>query len=193
MGTQVTAARQTMAEKRLEAMRHPLRAAVLRILDERAASPAEMARDLKQLDVSNVSYHTKRLVELDCAELVYERKVRGAVEHIYKGTERHMLDLEQWQELAATHPEITDHLAAEFMQLIINDFVLGTKAEIGRDENFHITRTPMVLDLEGLKEGVAAYERFRLEMLEVQDRALARGGRNFPVSSSLALFRTADY
>jgi hypothetical protein len=182
-----------MAEKRLEAMRHPLRAAVLRILDERAASPVEMARELKQLDVSGVSYHTKRLVELDCAELVYERKVRGAVEHVYRGTERHLLDLEQWQELVEANPEIADHLVGEFMQLIIDDFGLGLEAKVGRDENFHITRTPMVLDLEGLQEGVKAYERFRLEMLEVQDRALARGGRNFPVSSSLALFRTGDY
>jgi len=183
----------TMAEKRLEAMRHPLRASVLRILDERAASPAEMARDLGEDEVSGVSYHTKRLVELDCAELAYERKVRGAVEHIYRGTERHLLDLEQWQELADSQPEIADHLAAEFMQLIIDDFVVGVREEIGRDENFHITRTPMLLDLQGLEEAVEEYEQFRLRMLDLQDRALARGGRTIPISSSLALFRTGTY
>lgn len=188
-----TVAEMTMAEKRLEAMRHPLRASVLRILDERAASPAEMARDLGEDEVSGVSYHTKRLVELDCAELAYERKVRGAVEHIYRGTERHLLDLEQWQELADSQPEIADHLAAEFMQLIIDDFVVGVREEIGRDENFHITRTPMLLDLQGLEEAVEEYEQFRLRMLDLQDRALARGGRTIPISSSLALFRTGTY
>lgn len=75
-------------------MSHPLRAAILRILAERAASPAEMARELRA-ELSNVSYHTKQLVQFECAELVGTRPVRGALEHVYRATEHHLVDSEE--------------------------------------------------------------------------------------------------
>jgi hypothetical protein len=189
-----TQVEQTMAENRLLAVQHPLRASILRILDERASSPGEMARELREPDVSKVSYHTRRLEKLGCAELVYTRKgKRGSVEHIYRGTERHLLDTAQWRELVRQKPELTEHLVGEYMQAIIDDFVTGCGVGVGTDENFHITRTPTLLDMSGLEEAVELFERFRLEMLDLQDRALARGGRTFTVSSSLALFRTSPY
>lgn len=76
-------------------MSHPLRAAILRILVERTASPAEMARELGE-ELSNVSYHTKQLVRFQCAEPVDTRPARGALEHFYRATERHLIDTEEW-------------------------------------------------------------------------------------------------
>src|SRR3954454_2115528 len=90
--------RQKAAQNRIKAMNHPLRAALLRILVERTSSPAEMAREMDE-DLSNVSYHTKQLVELECAELVATRPVRGALEHFYRATERHLLYMDEWEEL----------------------------------------------------------------------------------------------
>lgn len=98
------------SENRSRARSHPLRAAILRILAERTASPAEMARELGE-ELSNVSYHAKQLVQLECAELVGMRQARGAVEHFYRATERHLIDTEEWlvldeqglQEVVATH------------------------------------------------------------------------------------------
>ena len=83
--------RRKATENRIKAMSHPLRASILRILAERTASPAEMARELDE-ELSNVSYHTKQLVTFECAELVSTRPVRGALEHFYRATERHLLD-----------------------------------------------------------------------------------------------------
>ena len=54
-----------------------------------------MARELDE-ELSNVSYHTKQLVEFECAELVSTRPVRGALEHFYRATERHLIDTEEW-------------------------------------------------------------------------------------------------
>jgi DNA-binding transcriptional ArsR family regulator len=92
--------RRRASENRLKAISHPLRAAILRILAERTASPAEMARELGE-ELSNVSYHAKQLVRFECAEMVGIRPARGALEHFYRATERPLIDIEEWLTLDA--------------------------------------------------------------------------------------------
>jgi DNA-binding transcriptional ArsR family regulator len=185
--------RRKAIENRIKAMNHPLRAAVLDILANRIASPAEMARELDE-ELSNVSYHTKQLVGFECAELVSTRPVRGALEHFYRGTERHLLDVEEWEEI---EPLIGEGLVCEFMQNILNDFVVSARAKvIGSDAEFHLTRTPLVLDQQGIKEALEAHERTRLEVLDIEARSTARmvksdeEGTN--VSSSQGCFKMPD-
>ena len=182
--------RRKATENRIKAMSHPLRSSVLRILADRTASPAEMARELDE-ELSNVSYHTKQLVEFECAELVSTRPVRGALEHFYRATERHLLDTEEWDEL---DPLIAEDLVCEFMQKILDDFVISARAGvIGSDAEFHLTRTPLVLDAEGMKEALAAHERARVEILEAEARSAARmvesGEAGTNVSSSQGCFK----
>ncbi|HEX4670096.1 MAG TPA: winged helix-turn-helix domain-containing protein [Solirubrobacterales bacterium] len=166
-------------QNRLDAVSHPLRAAMLRILVERTASPVEMARELGERSVPNVSYHAKRLVALDCAELVEERKVRGAVEHRYRATERHLVETDEWDELVAKSPELAQHLVGEYMQAILDDFTASVRARmIGSNENFHLTRTPMVVDAEGLRNGMEIQERCRLELLENERLSAERRSKN---------------
>lgn len=170
-------------------MSHPLRAAILRILSERTASPVEMARELDE-ELSNVSYHTKQLVEFECAKLVGTRPARGALEHFYRATERHLIDTEEWEEL---DPVIAEDLVCEFMQKILDDFIASARAGIvGADKNFQLTRTPLVLDEQGMQEVLAAHERTRLEILEIESSSAARlvesGERGTSVSSSQACF-----
>jgi DNA-binding transcriptional ArsR family regulator len=182
--------RRKATENRIKAMSHPLRATILRILVERTASPAEMARELDE-ELSNVSYHTKQLVEFECAELVSTRPVRGALEHFYRATERHLLVMEEWEEL---DPIMAEDLVCEFMQKILDDFVASARAGIvGSDENFHLTRTPLVLDGEGLQEALEVHERARLEILEIEARSAARmvesGEEGANVSTSQGCFK----
>lgn len=185
--------RRQATKNRIKAMSHPLRASILRILVERTASPAEMARELDE-ELSNVSYHTKQLVGFDCAELVSTRPVRGALEHFYRATERHLIDTEEWEEL---EPLVAEDLVCEFMQKILDDFVASARAQlIGGDKDFHLTRTPLVLDGEGLQEALEAQERARLEILEIEARSAARliesGDEGTNVSSSQGLFKMPD-
>jgi len=182
--------RRKASENRIKAMSHPLRAAILRILADRTASPAEMARELDE-ELSNVSYHTKQLVGFECAELVSTRPVRGALEHFYRATERHLIDTEEWEEL---DPVIAEDLVCEFMQKILDDFVASARAGIvGADKDFQLTRTPLVLDRQGLEEVLEAHERTRLEILEIESRSAARlvesGEDGVNVSSSQACFQ----
>jgi DNA-binding transcriptional ArsR family regulator len=185
--------RRQATKNRIKAMSHPLRASILRILTERTASPAEMAREMDE-ELSNVSYHTKQLVEFDCAELVSTRPVRGALEHFYRATERHLIDTEEWDEL---EPLVAEDLVCEFMQKSLDDFVASARAGIiGSDADFHLTRTLHVLDDEGLKEALEAHERARLEIVEIEARSAARmvesGDEGTNVSSSQGLFKMPD-
>jgi len=185
--------RRKATESRIKAMSHPLRASILRMLTERTASPAEMARELDE-ELSNVSYHTKQLVEFECAELVSTRPVRGALEHFYRATERHLIDTEEWDEL---DPLVAEDLVCEFMQKILDDFVASARAGIiGADADFHLTRTLHVLDDEGLQEALEVHEKARLEIVEIEARSAARmvksGEEGTNVSSSQGLFKLPD-
>jgi DNA-binding transcriptional ArsR family regulator len=184
------AGRRKAADNRIKAMSHPVRASILRILADRTASPAEMARELEE-ELSNVSYHTKQLVEFECAELVSTRPVRGALEHFYRATERHLIDTEDWEGL---DPVMAEDLVCEVQQKMLDDFVASARAQlIGSDKEFHLTRTPLVLDAEGIEEALDAHERFRLELLEIEARSAARlvesGEESVNVSSSQACFK----
>ena len=185
--------RRKATENRIKAMSHPLRASILRTLTERTASPAEMARELDE-ELSNVSYHTKQLVEFECAELVSTRPVRGALEHFYRATERHLIDTEEWDEL---DPVMAEDLLCDIVQKMLDDFVTSRRAGvIGADEHFHLTRTLMVLDEQGVQEALEAHERARLEIAEIQARSAARmidsGEKGANVSTSQGCFKMPE-
>ena len=100
MHTQFSKTKVTHAEQRLlMALRHPVRAEALSILNVRVASPAEIARELG-LDVSKVSYHVSQLLAYECVELVETRPVRGATEHFYRGVGQKYLDQGFWKKLS---------------------------------------------------------------------------------------------
>ncbi|HEY6729562.1 MAG TPA: winged helix-turn-helix domain-containing protein [Solirubrobacterales bacterium] len=160
-------------QNRLKALSHPLRAKILRILSEREASPKELAREVGT-SLGNASYHAKYLVELDCAELVREEKVRGAMEHFYRATERSLIGTGEWDEM--NRAEALSHLA-ETMELFLEDFLASEKAKIvGHDREFHLTRTPMTVDQEGLGEILEIFEQTRLKVAEVERRSAERSG-----------------
>jgi len=177
-------------QNRLIAVSDPLRAKILRILVERTASPAEMGRQLGQ-PTPNVSYHAKRLVELDCAELVEERKVQGSIQHFYRATERALVSTEEWEEM---DPLEGQGFLAEIMQLALDDFLASQREElIGEDANFHLTRDPICLDEEGLLEGLKILERAREALFEVQRESVERNeeGNNpsYRLTSLIGLFK----
>jgi DNA-binding transcriptional ArsR family regulator len=160
---------------RVAAMAHPVRAATLRYLHSHGtANPQEVADALGE-DVSNVSYHMKRLVELDCAELVSLEPVRGAVKHIYRAVQGHLVETGDWEHL----PDgVKQSNVVECGELVFDDFRTALNAgTIGRpdDETFAVIHYPMRgLDREGLKEVVEIAERAYRAAEEVPERCLER-------------------
>lgn len=183
------AGRRAARQNRLIALSNPLRAEILRILVERPASPVEMARELG-VPTPNVSHHAKRLVELDCAELVEEEKVQGAMKHIYRATERVLVETDEWNEM---HPIEARSFLAVSMQAVIDDFVASEREQtVSGDADFHLSRTPMVLDQRGLEEGLEIIEAARLAMAEVERRSAERTAGEAPafrISSVFGLFK----
>jgi DNA-binding transcriptional ArsR family regulator len=82
-----------------QALNHPTRTEIIAVLSDRCASPSELA-PLLGIELSNVSYHTRELLKLDCIEVVEQEQVRGAVKTKYRATTRMLLDTEAWERLA---------------------------------------------------------------------------------------------
>jgi hypothetical protein len=186
----------TATQKRLLAYAHPLREKIFTILTERSASPAEMTRELglERKDLSNVNHHTKRLVELDCAEIVDERKVGTLTEKVYKATDRALVETGEWEKLLEENPGFAARQLARAMQVQLDDFLLAQSAgTIGQDGDFHMSRTRRVLDAQGLVEGLELRERGRHGMDEIErasaERRSESGDDAIVVSDSLALFQ----
>src|SRR2546423_10057395 len=87
--------------KLAKAYAHPLRIQILGLLDNRIASPSEIAAELGT-PLSNTSYHVRQLVSLGLVELVGRRASRGAIEHHYTAKVRPTITDEGWAKL----PEI---------------------------------------------------------------------------------------
>jgi hypothetical protein len=165
------AQREQARRNRSIAMSHPLREKIHLILTERTASPKEISDEIG-LPVPNVSHHMKRLVKLDCAQLVDKRQVRGAIEHFYRATEKHLVTDEEWCDLP---PSAKTDLLCDFFQPGVDDFVASTKAGIlGSDEEFHLSRTRMVLDQEAKLKVLEIQERARLEIQAAQEDSANR-------------------
>ena len=183
--------REKAKTKRITAMSHPLRARILRVLFERGVmSPAQLSREL-HAELSDVSYHVKALVKLECAEEVSTRPVRGALEHFYRAIERPLIDTDEFEEL---DPFIAEDLVCQAIQRILDDFVDSRKAElVGFDKNFHLSRSPLMLDEEGYEEGMLAFERCRREMANIEQKSAERraesGAAGIATSADLLFFR----
>lgn len=183
-------------ENRLKAMSHPLRREILRhLIEGGVTSPVEAANTL-DVGTADVSYHMKRLVALGCAELVSEEKVRGAVKHSYRATERHLIDTDEWEDL---DPVIREGLLVDFMQPSVDDFTASAKSGIlGASKSFHITRTPLAgIDRQGLDELLKVHKECFDRCLEVQARAAVRLAKSneesICVSSSQGCFQVPSF
>lgn len=188
------AQRRQATQNRIKAMSHPLRAEAFRLIRDRGPlSPAEVARQL-EADLKDVSYHVRKLNEFDCIEEVGNRQVRGAVEHFYRATEQHMIDTEEWGELAEVEPQMAEALTDEFMQSVVDDYTASRRAAVvALDEQFWIVRTPLILDPQGVEEALEASERYQSEMTEIAARSAERRVREetdeVPASSSIVFFK----
>ena len=177
----------------IRALGHPLRAHALGILNERTASPNELAKALGE-GLSQVSYHVKVLSECGCIELVKTEPRRGAVEHYYRATAHAFLSDAEWAKLPAS---IREGMSGQLVQAIFNEvaaaFDVGTFD--ARDDR-HVSWTPMVVDEEGWQEIVDAtmdaLERVYLIRTRSGERLEKRGEEGIRVSVSTLAFEAPE-
>jgi DNA-binding transcriptional ArsR family regulator len=176
----------TRLDKRLtQALNHPLRTEIIAILSDTCASPSEMA-DMLGEELSNVSYHTKQLLELDCIEVVDKEQVRGAVKTRYRATTKMLLDNPDWEKLGRTvRTGISINAVNEVTRRAADALEAGTF-----DRRTDRTLITMKLDVDepGWEEVNAAlrtaYERIGEVEVEAALRK-AKGAKTFRMTASL--------
>jgi DNA-binding transcriptional ArsR family regulator len=129
----------------VKAMSHPLRVRILALLDERRASPVELAEVL-EASLGTVSYHVRTLHQLGLIELVDETRVRGAVEHHYRAKARPKITDDAW----AQAPPIAKQAAVGSSLQMIDEYARASAAAGGFDHSdAALIRLSMRLDEKG--------------------------------------------
>lgn len=136
-------------ERLVKSLTHALRVEILTILNERIASPNELAKELGE-GLSQVSYHVKVLKDYKCIELVKTEPRRGAVEHYYRATSRAFLSDRDWHKLPSS---VRPGLSADLLELILADAVVSLEDGVFDERvDRHLSRTPLILDEAGWEE-----------------------------------------
>jgi DNA-binding transcriptional ArsR family regulator len=158
----------------VKAMSHPLRVRILALLDERIASPVELAGWLGAT-LGTTAYHVRTLESMGLIELVRETRVRGAVEHHYRSRERPRVSDDAW---AAAAP-IAKQAAVSSSLQTIDAYARAASAAGGFDHgNSHLTRTAMHLDARGWNDLSRACLRLLAQVDRIEEAAKERIERN---------------
>jgi DNA-binding transcriptional ArsR family regulator len=158
----------------VKAMSHPLRVRILALLDERIASPVELAGWL-DATLGTVAYHVRTLERMGLVELVRETRVRGAVEHHYRSKERPRVSNEAW----AAAPPIAKQAAVDASLQTIDAYARAASAAGGFDDgNAHLTRTALRLDARGWNELSRACLRLLAQVDRIEAASQERIQRN---------------
>ena len=132
-----------------KALSHPMRARILTILNERVASPNEIAEIIDER-LPNVSYHVRALLELDCIELVSTAQRRGAIEHYYRAVTRPFFSDRDWKRIPKSGRQAVTDVALQIVWQEVADAIKEGTFEQRSDR--HLSRAPLVLDDQGWGE-----------------------------------------
>jgi DNA-binding transcriptional ArsR family regulator len=154
----------------IKALSHPLRVRILALLQERTASPRELAEWL-DATLETVSYHVRTLHDFELIELVRTTQVRGAIAHHYRAKERPRVSDEAWASVAP----IVKQAAVGAKLQTIDDYARASAAAGGFDrDEAQLTRTHLRLDAKGWQAAAKACEKLRAELERVEQAASKR-------------------
>ncbi|MDQ6776893.1 MAG: winged helix-turn-helix domain-containing protein [Actinomycetota bacterium] len=138
-----------------KALAHPLRVSILAELEERTASPSELAGKL-DASLGLVSYHVRALARLGLVSLVETRPRRGALEHYYRAEERPLITSEAWAKV----PSIVKQATIRATLTQIAGHVNGAAQSGGFERSSaHLSRSPVVVDKRGWDELATKFDR----------------------------------
>ncbi|HEY2717959.1 MAG TPA: winged helix-turn-helix domain-containing protein [Solirubrobacterales bacterium] len=154
-----------------KAFAHPLRVQILIILNERVASPNLLAQELDQ-SLNLVAYHVRVLEKYDCIELVDTKQRRGATEHFYRATRRQFLSDAEWSRM----PDVLrPAVSGAVLQSIFGDIEEAVRSgTMNERDDFHVSRTPMIVDKQGWEETATLLESTLDTLLEIQAQSSER-------------------
>src|SRR3954470_17868762 len=176
----------------IKALTHPLRVQILRALEERTASPSELADEIGA-PLGNVSYHVRQLHGLGLIKLVKKTPRRGAIERHYK---------------ALVQPPISDEAWADAPGLVKESVVGSSLGQLGQAVNAaaagggftrpdaQLVREEVALDEKGFADIAKELARVNERVAKIRDDAAKRleksGAEAQAANVVLMLFEAAD-
>ena len=155
----------------VKAIGHPLRMQLLTRLNERVASPVELARELDE-SVQLVSYHVRILRELGFIELVSTTPRRGAIEHHYRAVRRPYFSDDDY---AALPPNARAAIAGSVLEGVVGHAVQAHEQGVfARHADANITSADIVLDEEAWAKLAAKVAEVYECAAELQAEAIPR-------------------
>lgn len=193
-GSQGKKLKQVIDPTLAKAFTHPLRGHVWVTLFERGiVSPTEIANEL-ELDVTEVSYHFRKLRKKNLIRLVRTEQRRGFDEHFYEpvGPAFEFNDAE-WMAL----PEgVRSRFSGEMLRQVIDTLMDSLNAGSFDARSRHLSRTWLTLDERGWNELMRTLRRTLDQVQAIRARAAERcresAERSISVEVVMAAFETAD-
>ncbi len=189
------AASQSVDQRVIKAMGHPLRVEILAILNDRMASPNELSKELEE-GLSQVSYHIKVLKDFEMIEMVKTEPRRGAIEHYYRASTKVFIPV--WV-MKLMPKSAQRHMFSDVLADVEQD--VGTSLETGtfdKRPDWVVGRDPRILDGEAREDAEELAAEFfeRYEQLEVEsDRRRQNGegdGESIPTTAVMLVFGSAE-
>lgn len=175
------------------AMAHPLRVRILTVLDQRTASPSELAHEL-DVPLGNVSYHIRTLAGLGLIKLVSRKQRRGAIEHYYRAETRPLIADDLWGRLPSVVQEAMIHANLQ----TTGKYVEAAAATGGfARPDIHLTRTTTEVDEEAWQQISAVMTDALTQLRHIVDESAERvAQRNpderWPATAVLMLFEGGE-
>lgn len=154
----------------IKALGHPLRQRILALLNEREASPSDLAQEIGE-PIGKVAYHVKILLDYEAIDLVRTRPVRGAVEHFYRATIQAQIDDEHWAKLPLS---VRRSLFDQTLQTIWDNAVEAASGNVFDAVESHASSTTLELDRQGFDDVASVLKEAAARVLEVQAESVAR-------------------
>jgi DNA-binding transcriptional ArsR family regulator len=171
----------------MKALSHPLRVRMLTLLNQKVASPSELADELDE-PLGNVSYHMRFLADLKMVKLVRTEPRRGAVEHYYEALEPPLISDDDWAQLpVALRRSLSDSTLAD----IARDLKGAGEAGGFDRENIHVSRVALTLDQQGWDELSDLLSQLLERAREVQEQSNKRRKRTSgdPIPTALVMMQ----
>jgi DNA-binding transcriptional ArsR family regulator len=171
----------------IKALTHPLRIQILRSLEERTASPSELADEIGA-PLGNVSYHVRQLHGLGLIKLVKKTPRRGAIEHHYKALAQAPISDEAW---AGAPGLVRDSVVGSSLGQLGKDVNAAASGGGFKRPEAQLVREELVLDEKGFADVAKELTRTRerIEKLRADSaKRLEKSGGGTSASVALMLF-----
>ncbi|HEV2858304.1 MAG TPA: hypothetical protein VGW80_07885 [Solirubrobacterales bacterium] len=162
---------ESIDQRLVRALAHPVRIQILEVLSERVASPNMLALEL-ETGLTHVAYHTRTLDRCGCLELVETAQRRGATEHFYKARPQAFIGNQAWRQVPRS---VRSGVTAAALRTFVDKAVTALEAGTLDDrEDTTFSWMPLHLDEQGWQEVNSALREAASRVLAAQEASNRR-------------------